>query len=122
MKRIYKIVEIGIAIVLIMPYNVSIPTTKGNKIMNTTTAAVGRPLTQKGKKVKAAVLKAVREQGVQGFTVKELAAKTKYNKVYVNNHVNLLVQRGVLERADVQLTGGRGRPRTIYRVADKQEA
>lgn len=84
-------------------------------------AVVGRPLTQKGRKVKAAVLKAVREQGVQGFTVRELATKTKYNKVYVNNHVNLLVQRGVLERADVQPTGGRGRPRTVYRVVQKQE-
>lgn len=109
-----------------MPYNESIPTTKRKQKMNTSTkqntvAVVGRPLTQKGRKVKAAVLKAVRDQGVQGFTVRELATKTKYNRVYVNNHVNLLVQRGVLERADVQPTGGRGRPRTVYRVVQKQQ-
>lgn len=77
---------------------------------------VGRPVTQKGSRVKRAVERAIVSQGEQGFTVAELARQIKQNRVYVNNHVNLMVKRGKLERADVVRTGGRGRPQRVYRV------
>lgn len=77
---------------------------------------VGRPVTQKGARVKRAVERAMATQGQQGFTVAELARQIKQNRVYVNNHVNLMVQRGKLERADVVRSGGRGRPQRVYRI------
>lgn len=77
---------------------------------------VGRPLTEKGARVKRAVIRAIEAHGSEGFTVAELARQIKQNRVTVNNHVNLMVQAGKLQRADVVKSGGRGRPQRVYRV------
>ena len=81
---------------------------------------VGRPLSEKGKRVKNAVSH-IASHGTEGFTVRDISTSTKQSKVTVNNHVNLLVQRGELVRSERKQSGGRGRPQTIFKLATVSE-
>lgn len=82
---------------------------------------VGRPLSEKGKRVKNAVSRYIASHGAEGFTVRDISTSTKQSKVTVNNHVNLLVQRGELVRSERKQSGGRGRPQTIFKLANVSE-
>lgn len=79
-------------------------------------AGRGRPLSEKGKRVKAAVVHYIEKHGEEGFTVRDIISATKQAKVTINNHVNLMVQRGELIRAERRNGSGRGRPMTVFKV------
>ena len=72
------------------------------------------------KRVKNAVSRYIASHGTEGFTVRDISTSTKQSKVTVNNHVNLLVQRGELVRSERKQSGGRGRPQTIFKLATEQ--
>ena len=84
-------------------------------------AGRGRPLSEKGKRVKAAVVNYIEKHGSEGFTVRDITSATKQAKVTVNNHVNLMVQRGELIRAERRNGSGRGRPMTVFKIATAGE-
>lgn len=80
----------------------------------------GRKTQSKTNRVRRSVVKAMKENNNQPMTANVIARQSRQGKVVVGQALRWLEKNGVIARVGSEkVTGGRGRPSTVYKVVEE---